>query len=238
MSVTEIILAHVNQKVPRDPTFRALLAHPTWWVPRPVGATVPTIIVTSLEEPPTIWAFSSEEAAQTAVTKLSAAAVGHIAVVPWLDDVLVEDDPRVARLIIDPASPIAFAIQTDALAAFRGLARAVRVERAMRGGDLPAVKKFDAYYIPYFGVLGQGHNLITLPSERGSVLAAFTSPDQVEAFLASGSEDNRKNVKLARVNGEQLFGVVGQVAQGVMVNAMGDRPIGLPLDVCDAIAKC
>jgi hypothetical protein len=237
MTPTEAILAHVNDKVPRDATFRAILGHTGWWVPRPVGATLPTIIVTDINAPVTIWAFSSDAAYQAACAKHHKEAIGDISVVGHLDDVLVEDDPRVQRLMIDPESPIAFEIKTDALAAFRKLARAVRVERAMTEGDYATVRKFGAYFVPYFGVLGQGHNIITVGSPKGSMVAAFTSVDQAEAFLATGSAEQRAKVNWIQVDGDQLFGVVQDIAQGVIINFAGPRPFGFELATCQDIAK-
>src|SRR6185295_12922075 len=96
---------------------------------------------------------------------------------------------------IDPSSVIAFHIQTDELAVMRRLARAVRVERAMKDRDYAAIRAYDRYAVPYFGELGKGHNLITLPSARGSMLAAFTAEDAIDAFLAAGSPENRAQVR-------------------------------------------
>ena len=236
MTPTEAILAHVNNKVPRDDTFRALLAHQGWWVPRPLGATLPTILVTDQAMTATIWAFSSNEAYQRACAKLTTEAIGSVTVTGFLDELICQDDPRVACLRIDPESPIAFSIQTDALAIFRALARAVRVERAIVAQDHRAVRGYGAYLVPYFGVLGQGHNLITLPSERGQMLAAFTAHDALERFLATGTEENRAAVKVVAVDGEQLFGIVGNVASGVLVNPAGPHTLGLDQATCQAIA--
>jgi hypothetical protein len=55
--------------------------------------------------------------------------IGPVARLAHLDDALIHDDARVARLTIDPSSAIAFHIQTDELAALRRIAHAVRVER-------------------------------------------------------------------------------------------------------------
>jgi len=64
------------------------------------------------------------------------------------------------------------------------------------------------------------------------MLAAFTAADAIDAFLAAGSEANRAAVKFAIVDGEQLFGIVQEVAQGVLMNPMGPRTFGFELAIC------
>ncbi len=237
MTPTDAILAHANGQLGKYALYRALLAHRDWRVPRPSNATLPTIMMSDAAMTPSIWAFSSEASYADACRAMNAVAIGPIATLAHLDDALLEDDPRVVRLSIDPSSPLTFHIQTDELAVFRRLAHAVRVERAMSERDYAALRAYDRYAVPYFGVLGQGHNLITLPSERGKMLAAFTAADAVDAFLAAGSEANRAAVKFAIVDGVQLFGIVQDVAQGVMMNPMGPHTFGFELAVCRQIAS-
>ena len=232
MTPQEAILAFANRQIDKYALYRALLAHGDWGVPTPPNAKLPTIILSDAAMTPSIWAFSNEAAYRASCAQMDAAAIGPVARLAHLDDALVEEDPRVTRLTIDPASPIAFHIQTDELAVFRRMAKSIRVERAMAERNYAAVRAFDRYGVPYFGVLGQGHNLITLPSERGKMLAAFTAADAIDAFLAAGSEANRASVKFAVVDGEQLFGIVEQVAEGVLVNPMGPRTFGFELGTC------
>lgn len=236
MSPRDAVLAHVNRQLGKFELYRALLAHRDWRVPRPADATLPTVIVADASQVGSIWAFSDEAAYQAACTAVHAAAIGPIARLTHLDEVLVQDDPRVTRLTIDPSSPIAFHVQTDELAVLRRLARAVRVERALAEEDHRAARAYDRYAVPYFGVLGQGHNLITLPSQRGKMLAAFTAADAIDAFLAAGSDENRAQVKFAVIDGEQLFGTVEELAQGVLINPMGPRTFGVELPACREIA--
>jgi hypothetical protein len=232
MTAQEAILAFVNRQLPKYAAYRSLLAHGEWIVPRPEKATLPTIMVHDTAMTPSIFAFSSEGAYQAACKALNEKAIGPVVRLKNLDDVVIEDDARVQRLQIDFHSPISFSIQTDELAVFRRLARSVRVERAMTERNYAEVRKFDRYGVPYFGVLGQGHNLITLPSPRGQMLAAFTAADAIDAFLAAGSDENRAKVQFAVIDGSQLFGVVEQVAKGVLMNPMGPRTFGFELDVC------
>jgi hypothetical protein len=236
MKPSDAILAHVNRKLGTHELYRLLLAHQGWIVPKPVGATLPTVIVADAALTGSILAFSDEAAYQASCKEMHAAAIGPVARIPFLDEVLSEDDPRVVRLSIDPAAPIVFHIQTDELASLRRLARAVAVERAMTERDYAKVLAYPRYAVPYFGVLGQGHNLITLPSQRGKMLAAFTAADSIDAFLAAGSEENRAQVKFALIDGAQLFGTVHEIASGVLMNAMGPRTFGFELDTCREIA--
>lgn len=232
MTPQDAILAHANRQLGKYELYRALLAHDDWRVPRPAQATLPTILVTDAAMTASIWAFSNEAAYRAACAEVHAAAIGPIARLRHLDEALTEDDPRVVRLSIDPSSPIAFHVQTDELAVLRRLARGVRVERAMTERDYATVVAFERYAVPYFGVLGQGHNLICLPSERGKMLAAFTAADAIDAFLDAGSDENRSLVKFAVISGAQLFGVVKDVAQGVLMNPMGPRTLGFDLQTC------
>ena len=183
-----------------------------------------------------IWAFSSEQAYQTASNELTSMAIGPVQRIDRLDEVLTHDDPRVVQLVIDPSSPLTFRIQTDELASLRRMAGAVSVERAIKAEEYKKVRAYQRYAVPYFGVLGQGHNLITMPSERGKMLAAFTAADAIDAFLQAGSAENRAAVKFVIVDGGQLFGTVQQIASGVLMNPMGPRTFGFELPACRDIA--
>ncbi len=237
MKPTDAILAHVNGKMGRYELFRELLAHDDWRVPRPEGASLPTVMVADAAMTPSIWAFASEEAYQAACKAVNAAAIGRVERVARLDELLTEDDPRVVQLVIDPSFMITFRIQTDELASFRRMAHAVGVERAIKAQDYKKLLAYDRYAVPYFGTLGQGHNLITMPSERGKMLAAFTAADAIDAFLAVGSESDRARVKFVVIDGQQLFGTVHQIAGGVLMNPMGPRTFGFDLQACRDIAN-
>jgi hypothetical protein len=237
MRPTDAILAHVNGQLGKYELFRALLAHDDWRVPIPEGASRPTIMVADAALTAAIWAFSTEEAYQAACKVHHEAAIGRTQRVARLDELLTEDDPRVVQLVIDPEWMITFRIQTDELASLRRMARAVGVERAIKAQDYKKVVSYDRYAVPYFGVLGQGHNLITMPSERGKMLAAFTAADAIDAFLAVGSESDRQRVKFVLIDGQQLFGTVHELASGVLMNPMGPRTFGFELPACRDIAN-
>jgi hypothetical protein len=238
MTAQEAILAFVNRQIGKHEFYRALLAHTGWRVPRPLGATLPTIMVTDAAMTPTIWAFSTEDAYRAACAKHHEAAIGPITVTAYLDELVGPDDPRVQVMVLDPESPIAFRIQTDELRDFRLLARAAKVERAIAACDYAAVRAYDRYGVPYFGELGNGHNIICMPSERGKMVAAFSAADAIDAFLANGSDADRARVKFVVLDGEQLFGedVIRSLgASGVVMNPFGPRTFGFELATCREI---
>jgi hypothetical protein len=233
----EAILAGVNRKIGYLAMLRELLAHTGWRVPRANPNAPPTILVTDENMTPAAWLLSDEAAHNAAAKEFHAAAVGAIWRVTVLEDVIADLDPKIVVLRIDPGSAISLNIQTDQLDAFRRLARGARVERAMAEQNYADIKRFDAYFVPYFGELGQGHNVIALPTEHGQMVAAFTAEDRVETFLATGSEADRGRVKFVRVDGVQLFGTAGPtLAQGVIVNYGSEHPFGFMLDACRDIA--
>ena len=145
MSPRDAILAHVNRQLGTYELYRALLRHADWRVPRPENATLPTVMVSDAAMTPSIWAFSTQTAYEEACRAMNAAAIGPVGLLAHLDDALVQDDPRVVRLTVDPFSPIAFHVQTNELASLRRMARAVRVERAMHERDYAAVRAYDRY---------------------------------------------------------------------------------------------
>jgi hypothetical protein len=237
MTPQDAIIANFNGELDRAAMQRALLAHPDWRAPWPAGGSAPTMIITDANMTPTAWLLSSEEAYRAACREQGEAAIGPVAPIAHLDEVIAQLDPRIVVLRIDPGSPIALHIQTDELDAFRRLARGVRIERAMAASDFAALRAHDGYYVPYYGVLGQGHQVIALPTERGSMVAAFTAEDAVNRFLATGTEENRVAVKFVRVDGEALFEhAAPQLAQGVIVNIAGPRTFGFDLTICKDIA--
>jgi hypothetical protein len=238
MTPTEAIIANFNKQLGRWELLRAFLAHPGWRVARPRADAAPTIIVSDEAFTAASWIFSCEEAYQAACKEFTAEAVGSVSPAEHLDEVIAMLDPRVVVLRIDPGYMIALHIQTDELAAFKRFARCVRIERAMADNALELVRRHDGYYVPYYGVLGEGHQVIALPTERGSMIAAFTAEDAVDQFLATGSAENRARVKFVQVDGDALFAVAApQMAEGVIVNIAGPRTFGFDLARCRDVAS-
>lgn len=236
MTVQEAILAQVNGKLGRAALYRALLDHNDWRVAKPVDSDVPTIMFGDAARTPAIWTFSTEEAYQGACSRCAQGVIGAVSVVGSMVDVIVELDPQVACWYIDPLSTIALRILVDELPVVRMVARGMRLEAALSERRYELAREFGAYVVPYFGVLGQGHQVITLPSAKGNMVVAFSGPDAVDAFLATGSDEDRRNVNLIEVDGATLFGEVAAMASGVLLNAAGPRTFGFELPVCRSIA--
>ncbi len=232
MTPQEAILAGVNRQIGYHAMLRAFLAYTEWRIPRQNPDAPPTFVVTDEAMTISTWLLSSEDAHQAAANKFHAAAIGPIWREKILENVIAELDPKIVVLRIDPASPISLDIQTDQLDVFRRIARGARSERAMAEGRYADIKSY-AYYVPYFGVLGQGHNVIALPTPHGDMVAAFTAEDMIETFMATGSDADRERVSFVRVTGEELFGTAGPtLAKGVIVNFASAHPYGFTLDAC------
>ncbi len=101
----------------------------------------------------------------------------------------------------------------------------------------PRIRAHRAYLVPFFGELGKGHQVIVMPTPRGNMIAAFTTEDAVDAFLATGSAANRAKVKFVGTPGDELFGNASQTAQGVIVNIAGPKPYGFDLDACADVVR-
>ena len=218
MRPSDAILAGVNGHLGYLAMLRELLAYPGWRV----------------QLSPSVWLFSSDEARDTAVAAF-AEAVGASQEVAVLEDILAELDPEVVELRIDPGSPISLTIETSHLDAFRRIARSARVERALERGDRTSIKRYDTYFVPYFGEFGRAHQVIALPTPHGKMIAAFTGEDRVDTFLATGNDIDRANVKFVKLDGEKLFGSAESIAEGVIVNFGSEHPIGFNLDACREI---
>jgi hypothetical protein len=229
MTPTEAIVAHANRQLPRDVMFRELLGHRGWQVPR-------AIVQVQDRDTAAMWAFSTDEACEAARAE-HGDALGEVARVTWLDEALADRDPRVSALVIDPVAPLAFQIAGEAFTALRKLASAVRVERAMDATDLATIRAYPSYAVPYLGVLGEGHRIITVTAPGGSMIAAFTAPDAAHMFVAAGAADDRDAVHFQIVPGDQLFGLADKLGvQGVLVNSAGPHAYAFQLATCQLIA--
>ncbi|MFN0251691.1 MAG: hypothetical protein ACKV2T_32745 [Kofleriaceae bacterium] len=213
---TQAILAGVNQIIGYLPMLRAFFEHTDWHM-TPAG-----------------WFMSSEEACTLAAKEPEAGAMTKVA---HLHEAIADLPPAITSVRIDPGSPISLSIDTDRLDAFRRLARGARVESALAAGNLVLIKRHDAYFVPYFGELGKEYHIIAMPTPHGKMLAAFTAQDRVEAFLATGNDTDRANVKFTMLGGAQLFGSAATVAKGVIVNYGSPAPVGFLLDACREIME-
>lgn len=221
MTPSEAILAGVNKQIGYVATLRAFLAHTGWRVANNQAT----------------WLFSTDDAATAASQAFPDAALGELSTLENLEEEIANLDPAITLLRIDPGAPIALDIQTEHLDEFRRLARGVGVERAMAEGNYAVIKRFETYFVPYFGDLGQEYQVITMPTPHGNMVAAFTADDRVDAFLATGNDSDREKVKFVRLSGEQLFSSAGTLGKGVIVNYGSEHPVGFMLDACRSIME-
>ena len=245
MNARDAMLAHANRQLGLVEFYRFLLEHNGWIIPTVNDA--PTILVADpvpAMQVPSMWAFTDAEAFEDACREHTAAGVGPVVRGALLFDAVLALDARVQQLRLNPSSPITIRLQTDVLDDFRRFAGAVRVEYTLRGlagapsrtVALQLARTFDDYLVPYFGELGQGHNIVTLQLPQGSFVAAFTAPDRQREFLATGSAEQQAAVRFARVTGAELFGQAAELGDGVILNFGGSvSPIGVMLDVCREI---
>jgi hypothetical protein len=205
------ILAGVNKAIGFLPMLRAFFAHTDWHM-TPAG-----------------WFMSSGEARGHAAKQPDAGAMTKVA---QLHEAIADLPPAITAVHIDPGSEVSLLIDGDRLEMFRRLARAARTERALVDGDLLTIKRHDTYFVPYFGELGKDYHIIAMPTPHGKMVAAFTAQDRVEAFLATGNDTDRANVKFTVLDGTHLFGSAGSIAQGVVVNYGSPETVGFMLDAC------
>jgi hypothetical protein len=219
----EAMLAHAQKKVPLPETFRRIFGHKGWWVAR-------NVVIVDDRTPIAMWAFTNAKAYEAARAE-HGDAMGPVDEVTWLDDALVAIDPRVARLTIDPASELGFQIEGQSLAHFFALASAVRVERAMARNDYRLVRAYPQFLVPRVG-----DRAVTATGPRGTMIAAFTSLDALDAFLATIAPDDRATVQVVAMPGAELFALAEPMgADGVLVNVAGPFAIGFERAICQQI---
>jgi hypothetical protein len=222
MTPTDAILSSFNGKLSWHAMIRALLGHRGWWVSLPT------------DEFPMVWAFADEATYRREVEQRIPGAIGPTSKVDEIDDVLADLSATVKVVRFDPGGGVTQSVELQDLEHVRKLARATRVERAMKEGRHAEVRAYAAYHVPYTGELGKGHSMIVLPTERGQMLAAFTSEDAAKAFLDTGTDAERAAVRWLVTDGS-IFEIGTQMASGVIVNAMGPATFGFLPDVCGDI---
>jgi hypothetical protein len=220
-AVASAILANFNKQRSRAAMYRALFTHADWRG----GGTGEFR-----------WIASGQDSPDALAKSLREDLIGDVTSIAQLDD-HVAGLPDLELFKIDPCGPLSPAIDAIELIELKRFARGHRAERAIAERDHPRVRDHPTYFVPFIGVLGHEHQLIVLPTPRGNMLAAFTTGDAREAFLATGSADHRAKVQFVAVAGDELFGNASQMAQGVVVNVAGPQPYGLDLDTCADIAR-
>jgi hypothetical protein len=221
VNVQDVILRNFNGALSRTALYRALFDHASWTGGGTNG----------------FWWLSSTPVSSADLAKsVREDLIGEIHAIAHLDDYLLAIPPTAPLLKIDPVGPLSLGIANDELPDLQRFARGCRIERAMADRDYARVRAHAGYLVPFFGELGHGHNFIALPTEHGSMVAAFTTLDDVEQFLATGSEDNRASVKFVEVPGDLLFAEIGpKIAEGVIVNIASARPFGFDRAACKLV---
>jgi hypothetical protein len=218
MTIQDEILRNFNRELGREGLYRALLDHGDW---RGGGASG------------FVWIASTQDGADRITSSVREDLIGTVTAIPQLDDHLVALAPGTQLFKIDPAGPLSLVVDANELATFQRFAAGYRAERAIAARDYPRVRAFEQYLVPYYGVLGEGHQVIALPTEHGTMVPAFTTVDAVARFLDTGSAENRARVKFIGASGDVLFGEVGPAfAQGVIINIAGPRTFGFDLNAC------
>jgi hypothetical protein len=226
MTPTEAIMASFNGQVTWHGMIRVLLGHRGWWVSQPTA------------DLPMVWAFGDETAYRNELGQRKPGAIGPTAQVDELDDVLADLAASVQVVRFDPGDGLTQSVEPGDLDHVRKLARATRVERAMRDRRFAEIRSYGGYHVPYSGELGAGHSMIALPTERGRMIAVFTAEDAAKAFLDTGSDAERAAVRWIVADGSTVF-QLAKMADGIIVNPMGPATFGFLPDACaDILASC
>ncbi|MFT3700606.1 MAG: hypothetical protein QM831_46105 [Kofleriaceae bacterium] len=197
-STHQAFIDHVDGKLGLDQLFRELLAHPTWFVGGHRNRTF-------------AWMASREVTAHE--LQLREEFIGTIEPVERIADWVAQLD-QVSLLKVDPQGPISQAITGANLDRFRQVARVVQLEHDVKARDLSRVR-IGTYYV----VLVDDH-LVGVSSERGDLIASFTSVAAATAFIRERAPDKSVETKLVRVSGDTLFGEVASTASGVIIDVL------------------
>jgi hypothetical protein len=218
MTIQDAILKNFNRELSREALYRALLDHADW---RGGGASG------------FVWIASTQNGADKIASSVREDLIGTVTAIPQLDDHLLALPPDTKLFKIDPVGPLSLVVDANELTRMRRFAAGYRTERAIAAGDYPRVLAFAQYLVPYYGVLGEGHQVLALPTEHGTMVPVFTTVDAIELFLETGDAESRARVRFQGARGDVLFGEIGPTfAKGVIVNIAGPRTFGFDLNAC------
>lgn len=195
------ILDHLNGALSQEALFRDLLAHPTWFAGGHRNRT---------------FAWMSSRDVATPDLMLRDDFVGVVEKVERIADWVANLD-QVSLLKLEPAGPISLALDGPAIEAFRRVARVVQLERDVAARDLARVRT-GTYYV----VLVEDQ-LVGVSSERGDLIASFTSPGSASEFIRERAPERTPATKLVCVSGETLFGEVADAAAGIVIDVLAPR---------------
>lgn len=221
-NVQDVILQNVNGALSRTALYRALFEHAGWTVGGAGGIA---------------WISAAPVSHAELAKNLREELIGEIRAIAHLDDHVAALPGTTSLVKIEPLGPLGIAMGQDELPDVQRFARGCRVERAMTDRDYALIRAHGGFLLPFFGVLGENHNFIALPTAHGSMIAAFTTLEGIDEFLATGSEANRASVRFVEVPGDLVFTEIGpRLAEGVIVNIASDHPFGFDRAACQLIA--
>ncbi len=152
-----------------------------------------------------------------------------------LDDLIANLDPEIEVLRIH-GEAMALCLDTHDIANFRDVARAARIERALVEIDVGQLRK----HVFYLTCLPEPHGerrLLTMSTDRGSVVAAFTTSHAAAAFAIKGVVPYRLGTKLMAIPGKELFTRCAESTDGVIVNLGSSRAFVFRRKKCALIAR-
>jgi hypothetical protein len=156
-------------------------------------------------------------------------------------DVLIDLDPGVTSVQLDPGTPAARDLRGTDLENLRAVARAVLVERALAssrtGLSAALCRAYEGYLVPVVKGEGGAPQLITVARGGGEPLAvACTADDAIEALFAARPE-LASRVEVMKMPGSRLFPLACTYGvTGLTWNPYGPAPTKMSMDECRRIA--
>ena len=238
MSITQTLIAIGQHQIDLEEGFRELLAQPGWLVPTKHGASSARDMATNVANTRSAWIMSGPEQYEAACRLYSKEAIGPVMSAEHLEDVIAELPDELWILRIEPGGPVSVPLQGEDLETFRRVARGVRIERAIVERRFSEVRAHNGFIVAYDATPGQRPQMIALGTDRGPMIAAFTTEGAAQRFRASIPPEELGSVGFTVCDGGVLFGEAAPaVAQGVVVNGKGPNSMKLDLAACRAVAE-
>ncbi|MEO8842311.1 MAG: hypothetical protein ABI591_00010 [Kofleriaceae bacterium] len=152
-----------------------------------------------------------------------------------LDELIANLGPEIEVLRIH-GEAMALCLDTHDIANFRDVARAARIERALAELDLGRVRQH-VFYLTCLPEPDGDRKLLTMPTDRGSLVAAFTTSHAAAAFAIKGVVPYRLGTKLMAIAGKELFARCAGSTDGVIVNLGSPRAFVFRRKKCAVIAR-
>jgi hypothetical protein len=152
-----------------------------------------------------------------------------------LDELIANLDPEIEVLRIH-GEAMALCLDTHDIANFRDVARAARIERALVEVDVGLLRQH-VFYLTCLPEPDGERRLLTMATDRGSVVAAFTTSHAAAAFAIKGVVPYRLGTKLMAIPGKELFARCAESTDGVIVNLGSPRAFVFRRKKCALIAR-